>query len=117
MWCSGPLYTMPELRHRDSGNLEVFLWLFYQPLLKVEEALFATNDDIRVKDYRHLSPGLASRFLAAVSSLFHVLASSEVISNFSIASANSRPVQVPSFSGTSLATGLPFLSNTNVAFW
>jgi hypothetical protein len=110
-------HTVPQLGHRDRGNLKLYTRLRGQPASEVEGRSFALNDDIRIKDYRHRFTGGFRIVLARRKSFRQAFAFSGDSSNSPTASANSRPVHVLSPSGTRRATGKPFLSRTYVTFW
>src|SRR5437660_9078399 len=50
-----PLDSMPELGNRDRSNLKLIIGPGRHPVLEVESALFATNHNVRVQNYRHRS--------------------------------------------------------------
>src|SRR5260370_33053799 len=112
----GSFYPVQQLRHGDGGDFNLIVRAIPHPVLEVESALLAPNDDIRVENYRHRSTGALRALRAACKSRCQALASSSGNSVLARASANSRPTQTFSSSGTKRANGEPFLSRTNVIF-
>jgi len=74
------------------------------------------NDDISVKNYRHLSEGILRVLRAASRSRRQAFASFSGKSSSAKASAKSRPTHTFSLSGTRRAKGSPFFKSTNVTF-
>src|SRR5207245_3247458 len=70
-----PLDSMPELGNRDRSNLKLIIGPGRHPVLEVESALFATNHNVRVQNYRHLLAGALRVLRAAFRSWCHALAS------------------------------------------
>jgi hypothetical protein len=100
--CSGCLlHSMPEFGNCDRSNLKSILGTGRHPLLEVESAPFATNDNVRVEDYRHLSAGALRALRAAFRSRRHALASLPCKLILLNAPANWRPTQALSLSDTS----------------
>jgi hypothetical protein len=114
----GTFHTVLQLSHGYRGNFESVVRERGHPGLDVKGALFSPDDDVRIQNYCHLSTGALRAFRAADKSRRHDLASPSSNSVPAKASARSRPAQTfSSFSGTSRATGEPFLSRTKVTFW
>src|SRR5436190_3163406 len=113
---SSSLHTVPEFRDRYRSHLKLFLRLFRQPGPQIKSTLFASNDDIGIQDYCHLSLGAKSRFRDEAMSLSHARASWAESFTFPIASARSCPLQTFWRSGMSRATAFPFFSSTKVVF-
>jgi len=86
------------------------------PTAKIKCPLLSPNDDVRIQDYRHLSIGGFNVLRAVRKSRRQAAASSGDKSISASAPAKSRPVQTFSLSGTSRATGEPFLIKMNVTF-
>src|SRR5271169_2523911 len=97
-------------------DLKLIIGTGRHPVLEVESALLAANDDVSVKNYRHLSTGALRVLRAASRSRCHALASFCGRSVFARASAKSQPAQTFSISGPRRANGLPFFRSTNVTF-
>src|ERR1700722_11090769 len=110
-----PFDSMPQFRDGDGGNFQI-RGLRIQPCDEVEAAFLAFDDYIGIENYRHLSLGGFTALRAAFRSRCQALASLSDRSTFLKASANSGPVQLFFCSGTSRATGVPFLRSTNVTF-
>src|ERR1700675_3035384 len=108
----GSFDSVPQLRYRDGGYLQLLTGLSGQPSDEVKAALFAFNDHIGIEDYRHRSLGGFRILRAAFSSRWHALASASDRFTRLSASANSGPVQSFLLSGTRRATGAPFFSRT-----
>lgn len=112
-----PFDSMPQFRYGDGANFQILAGLRIQPCDEVEVAFLAFDDYIGIENYRRLSLGGFKALRAAIRSRCQALASLSDRSTFLNASANSRPVQLFFCSGTRRATGVPFLSSTNVIFW
>src|SRR6266436_4596690 len=107
----------PQLGNGDRGNLKPVVGTGSHPLLEVEGALFAPNDDVSIENYRHLLGGALSLLRAVRKSRRQVLASFPGKPVLESASAKSRPAHTFSSSGTRRANGSPFFRSTNVTFW
>src|ERR1700746_667899 len=110
-------YSMPQLGDSDCGDLELLVGTGRHPFLEVERSPLAPNDDVGVKNYRHLSAGALRILRAARRSRCQALASLSGRSTLARASAKARPTQTFPLSGTRRANGSPFLNSTNVTFW
>src|SRR5579864_1908790 len=111
-----PLYAVPELSNGDGRNFELVVGMGSDPLLQVEGAFLAPNDDVGVENYRHLSVGALSLLRAVCRSRRHALASFSGRAVLARLSAKSRPAQTFSLSGVRRANGSPFFKSTKVTF-
>src|ERR1700692_1631021 len=107
---------MPQFSDRNRGNLELLVPLRGQPPIEVEGSPFASNNDVGVQNYRHLSSGALRIFRPSCKSRYQAFAFSVDSLTLRNPSANSLPVEVLLSWGTIRATGVPFLSSTNVIF-
>src|SRR5581483_6601954 len=108
---------MPQFGHGNGGDFKFIARPGGRPPLEIKRAFLASNDDIGIQNYRHLSAGALRVLRAACSSRCQTAASASDSSALASAPARSRPVQTFSLSGTNRATGEPFLSSTKVTFW
>src|SRR5215470_3078375 len=111
-----PFYAMPELCDGYRRDLKLVSWSGCYPVLEVKTTPLASNDDVSVENYRHLSAGVLRTLRAASRSRYHAFASFSGKSTLARTSANSRPTQTLSLSGTRRAYGSPFFKSTNVTF-
>src|ERR1700693_1050763 len=102
-------YAMPQLSDRNRRNLELLVLLGSQPTTEVEGSPFASNYDVGVQNYCHLSSGALRIFRPFCRSLYQAFAFS--VDNLTLrnASASSLPVHVLLSFGTRRATAVPFL--------
>src|SRR5229473_4463580 len=117
VFSGGPFHSMPQLGNGNRGDLKSVVGTGSHPLLEVEGALLAPNDDVGVENYRHRLRGALSLLRAVRKSRRHVLASFSGKPVLERASAKSRPAHTFSPSGTRRANGSPFFRSTNVTFW
>ena len=111
---AGALHAMPQLGERDGGNFDFLGCVLSEPSARIESALLAPNDDIRIEDYRHLSSGALKDVRDCRRSSTHARASSGERSVVASARASSAPVQRDTAVGTSRATGVAASRTTNV---
>src|ERR1700730_2404006 len=111
-----PFYSVPQLGNCDRSHFKSVVGTGSHPLLQVEVALLAPNDDVGVENYRHLSAGALSLLRAVCRSRRHALASLSGRAVLARASAKSRPAHSFSLSGVRRANGSPFFRSTNVTF-
>ena len=62
----GPLYTMPQFGHGNGRHFKGLVRPGGYPSAEIKGSFFATNDDIGIQNYCHLSAG-DLRVLRAVS--------------------------------------------------
>src|SRR5215510_10970935 len=100
MRSSRPFYAMPELGDGYRRDFKLLSCSGCYPVLEVKRTPLASNDDVGVENYRHLSAGVLRVLRAALRSRCHAFASFSGKSTLARASANSRPTQTLSLSGT-----------------
>jgi hypothetical protein len=96
---------MPQLGNCDRGHLKSVVGTGSHPVLEVEGAFLAPNDDVRVENYPHRLDGALSLLRAVRRSRRHALASVSGKPVLESASAKSRPAHTFSLAGTRRANG------------